>query len=322
MVKAAIALARAYDGESFLKIRQIAAEMAIPRSYTPQILDALIQSGLVESRAGKAGGYRLTRRPETITVLMVLEAGEGPLKSEKCALSDGPCRWESVCPMHEIMSTGIAKFRETMNGEFLSELASRDLLLERGELPDPTDPHLRRDPYREFPVFVSVEIEKPRLNLLAKLTHQEGDWLSTQMVDALKSAFDKTELDYLIARESLTEQRMDINLGLAHEEGSYIKIPVTFESDKMPLRLPQLVGSISLLSLDTKRTKLEISGRVDFDPMIFSGSQLLDLDDENKLHKELAILAKAILDSFIEILAEAFGTEDTTEAALAPTRGI
>lgn len=322
VIKAAIALARTYDGDSFLKLRQIAGEMAIPRSYTPQILDALIQNGLVESRAGKAGGYRLTKPPETITVLTVLEAGEGPLKSEKCALSDGPCRWESVCPMHELMATAIQNFREAINGEFLSELASRDLLLERGELPDPEEPHLRRDPFREFPVVASVEFEKTRLNLLSTISQQEGEWLSTLMVKAIESALGKTGLEYLIARVPLIDQRMNVNLGVAHERGAFIEIPVTFESDKRAFRLPQLVGNISLLSLDTNRTKLEVSGRVDFNPVIFSGSYLLSPDKEKTLHGELEILAKTMHECFVELLANTINSKNSPELTGAQTEAI
>jgi DNA-binding IscR family transcriptional regulator len=37
--------------------------MALPASYTPQVLRLLADAGLAEARAGRDGGYRLTRPP-------------------------------------------------------------------------------------------------------------------------------------------------------------------------------------------------------------------------------------------------------------------
>ncbi|TAN19936.1 MAG: Rrf2 family transcriptional regulator, partial [Actinomycetota bacterium] len=199
VVKAGIALARSYDRDGYVKVREIAAEMAIPRSYTPQILDALIQNGLVESRAGKTGGYRLIKDPATITVLELLEAGEGPLTPVNCALSNGPCRWDNVCPMHEVISTAVKGFRETMQAESLSSLASRDLLLERGELGLPENPHVRKDPAREFSVSASALIEVPRLDALSRLQLRDGEWLSAPMLSAARTVISREGLGYLFS---------------------------------------------------------------------------------------------------------------------------
>ena len=51
--------------------------MALPASYTPQVLRLLADAGLAEARAGRDGGYRLTRPPGEIPLLAVVEAAEG-----------------------------------------------------------------------------------------------------------------------------------------------------------------------------------------------------------------------------------------------------
>jgi Rrf2 family iron-sulfur cluster assembly transcriptional regulator len=99
---------------------------------------------LAESRAGKDGGYRLSRRPDSISVLEVVEAGEGPLKPQRCALGDGPCRWEAVCPMHEIWSAATKAMCDELASTTLANLAARDLALERGEHLEPADHPISR----------------------------------------------------------------------------------------------------------------------------------------------------------------------------------
>lgn len=299
VIKAGIALARSYDGDSYLKVRQIAAEMAIPRSYTPQILDALIQCRLVESRAGKTGGYRLTRNPETITVLELLEAGEGLLKSDSCALADGPCRWDNVCPMHEVMSTAVTRFRETMAGESLSDLASRDLLLERGELGLPSDPHVRKNRFKEFSVKNSTVIGLPRPAVLSKLQAGEGEWLSKPMLSAIREAISQESLEDLFSADVLQSAALDVNLGYVHEQGAYINIPVTFEGVKSRLEIPRFVGNLSLESIEESKTICEINGRFEFNLAISGGPGGPDPQTMSSLHIQLDLLAVRICDDFL-----------------------
>lgn len=50
----------------------------VSSSYLAKQLQALSRAGLVRSVQGKAGGYVLTRDPDSITVLDVVEAVDGP----------------------------------------------------------------------------------------------------------------------------------------------------------------------------------------------------------------------------------------------------
>lgn len=141
VVRSALCLARAYEGGSYRKIREVVAEMGVPHTFASQILGELVRAEIAVSRAGRDGGYRLALPPEKISVLDVVEAGEGPLHAERCALGDGPCRWESVCPLHETWLAATAALRETLAGVNLATLAARDEALESGVYPVPGDSH-------------------------------------------------------------------------------------------------------------------------------------------------------------------------------------
>ena len=69
-------LARKHDGQSVVRADDIAESEAIPPSFLAQILHELKRSGLVTSRRGKTGGWRLAQSPADINLLIIVEALE------------------------------------------------------------------------------------------------------------------------------------------------------------------------------------------------------------------------------------------------------
>jgi Rrf2 family transcriptional regulator, cysteine metabolism repressor len=75
---AIIALARHRPEEPPIRARVIAEGYHIPENYLAQILLQLKAAGLVYSTRGAAGGYRLARPAESISLGEVLTAIDGP----------------------------------------------------------------------------------------------------------------------------------------------------------------------------------------------------------------------------------------------------
>jgi Rrf2 family protein len=61
------------------QIADIAKEGNIPRKYLEQVLLDLKGAGLVESKKGQHGGYRLSRAPHEISLAQVVAAVQGDL---------------------------------------------------------------------------------------------------------------------------------------------------------------------------------------------------------------------------------------------------
>jgi Rrf2 family protein len=74
---AMLELAENYADTEPLQIRRIAEEHGIPQRFLVQILLQLKGVGLVASTRGAAGGYRLARSPQEISILEVLEVIDG-----------------------------------------------------------------------------------------------------------------------------------------------------------------------------------------------------------------------------------------------------
>lgn len=97
-VRAMIALAR--DGAELQSARTIAAEMAIPPRFLPQVMGDLARADLVEGVTGRSGGYRLAAAAADISLLTIVEAVEGTSRRETCVLRGGPCGRDGACAVH------------------------------------------------------------------------------------------------------------------------------------------------------------------------------------------------------------------------------
>jgi Rrf2 family protein len=147
VVRAAIYLARRHEGNgAYSKIREVSEAMDLPASYTPQLLGLLAKAGLAEAKAGRAGGYRLSRDPERIAMLEVIEAAEGHLSSRRCPLRGGPCHWDDVCAVHPTWVKVSEAIRATLADTSLAEVAAvdRELAAGAGVSPAPRRGHRPR----------------------------------------------------------------------------------------------------------------------------------------------------------------------------------
>ncbi len=77
--------------------RRVAASHNLPPELAAKVLQGLKKSGIVETRQGIRGGYRLARAPEEIPITDVIESVEGPLALVECMLEDGNCNLTSTC---------------------------------------------------------------------------------------------------------------------------------------------------------------------------------------------------------------------------------
>jgi predicted DNA-binding transcriptional regulator YafY len=78
----------------------------------------LAEAGLAEARAGRDGGYRLTRPPGQVPLLEVVEAAEGAFTLERCILRGGPCHWEQACAVHAAWSAAVQACRDSLRLRF------------------------------------------------------------------------------------------------------------------------------------------------------------------------------------------------------------
>jgi Rrf2 family protein len=84
-VRAAVHLATLAPDAAWAQASAIAEDQAIPRKFLEMILVQLRDHGIVESRRGAQGGYRLLRDPARVSLADLIRIVDGPLALTPCA---------------------------------------------------------------------------------------------------------------------------------------------------------------------------------------------------------------------------------------------
>ena len=97
---AVVVLVRLADDDEVQTSPAIAASTGIPEPTVAKVLKALASAGLVSSRRGARGGYRLERTLREIPVSTVIAAIDGPVALAACVEGSGlECEAEQQCPV-------------------------------------------------------------------------------------------------------------------------------------------------------------------------------------------------------------------------------
>jgi Rrf2 family protein len=94
---------------SLVKAADLAQRLGTTSGFVPQALAPLVRSGWVRSEPGPTGGYALDAELESISVLDVIEAIEGPTDTGRCVLAERVCGESGECALHAAWSTARAE---------------------------------------------------------------------------------------------------------------------------------------------------------------------------------------------------------------------
>lgn len=83
-------------------IDEIAKKMSTPRSFLAKILQRLVKAGVVKSFRGVKGGFQLAKKPSEISLLEVVEAIDGVLGMNICAVDKKRCSLSGTCCIHPV----------------------------------------------------------------------------------------------------------------------------------------------------------------------------------------------------------------------------
>jgi Rrf2 family protein len=108
-----------------LGLKQVAAATGLPWRYLEQIARPLRAAALVKGRAGRTGGYVLTRAPDRITLLDVLDATAGPMCLMACVDRPDSCERSSDCTSRQVWLAITTDIRDVLSRYTLCDLAKR-----------------------------------------------------------------------------------------------------------------------------------------------------------------------------------------------------
>src|SRR5437588_12734791 len=133
-LRALLVLGLNYD-QPLVRIQSISDEQNIPKRFLEQILNDLKSAGLVQSKRGVAGGYRLARKPEQIPLASVIRHIEGALAPVSCVserfYEKCSCPDEARCAIRSVMKEireAVVKIAERVT---IADLCERSRRLNR-----------------------------------------------------------------------------------------------------------------------------------------------------------------------------------------------
>jgi Rrf2 family iron-sulfur cluster assembly transcriptional regulator len=111
-------------------VDRIADALGAPRNYLGKTLNLLANRGLVEGVRGPAGGYRLRRPADEITVANLLVCLDEATDSRgTCLLGDRPCVAQEPCAAHErwvaTLEAAWNPFRTTTLADLIADVQSQ-----------------------------------------------------------------------------------------------------------------------------------------------------------------------------------------------------
>jgi Rrf2 family transcriptional regulator, cysteine metabolism repressor len=106
---------------SFIPLKKLTESVNLPYKFLSQIASELKAKGLIESKEGLGGGYRLTKTPQETSIGEVIRILEGETAPVSC-LRGKLCQRQATCPHKQIMVKLAAAVDATMNQYTLADL--------------------------------------------------------------------------------------------------------------------------------------------------------------------------------------------------------
>ena len=117
--------------------KEIAEAEGIPAPVLRKILQELVRMGLLDSRRGPGGGFRLARPAKRITLRDVVAAIDGLDQFQECAVGLERCSDDQPCPLHDNWKGLKNQFQAYLERTTLGEMAravqrKKELMRTRG----------------------------------------------------------------------------------------------------------------------------------------------------------------------------------------------
>jgi Rrf2 family protein len=125
-LQAVLYLASQSDRE-VIPAEEIAYKLYIPKEFVSKILQSLTESGIVNSRKGKSGGFAIAKDPKKIKLIDIVAAIDGLSIFSSCVLGFPQCNPENPCPLHDKWGKLRSKAYSMLSDETLDHFKEKTL---------------------------------------------------------------------------------------------------------------------------------------------------------------------------------------------------
>lgn len=87
--------------DEYVTVTNLSDEIDVPKEFLAKIFQKLAKHGILESRRGRGGGFRLSRPPGDINIYEIVELIDGPDPMSGCIFDGKTCHPDDPCPLHD-----------------------------------------------------------------------------------------------------------------------------------------------------------------------------------------------------------------------------
>lgn len=107
---------------SIQSLSSLALSLKVSSSYLSQIAKSLQLAGLIKSKEGVGGGYFLSRRPSSISILEVLESLSGEIKIRCSHTKNKNCPHLKSCQLKSMWPVVLSDIKKSLAKRSLASL--------------------------------------------------------------------------------------------------------------------------------------------------------------------------------------------------------
>jgi Rrf2 family protein len=115
--------ALAKNPEKLSSLKSISTQYHLPYKFIGQVAAALLEAGLIVSKEGATGGYRLAKAAEKISLHEVMEVLDGPVVKVDC-LRGKQCLRQGTCGHKQVLSAISEALTESLANRTVADLVA------------------------------------------------------------------------------------------------------------------------------------------------------------------------------------------------------
>ena len=113
------------NGKGRVSLPELAHATGAPESFLSKVLQALAHAGLISSRRGQLGGFRISTRGRAASMRDVIEAIDGTICLNVCLVPGRSCSRKLHCPAHPVWIKAQQAMLAVLSATSVSELAAQ-----------------------------------------------------------------------------------------------------------------------------------------------------------------------------------------------------
>ncbi len=121
-IRAFVYLASVPKGK-YAMVKTIAEDSGIPAHFLAKILQQMARKGFLRSSKGPTGGFCLSRDPDEITLLEIVEAIDGLADYQRCPSGLDQCDDQAPCGMHDSWKELRSRIMEYLESTTIGDVA-------------------------------------------------------------------------------------------------------------------------------------------------------------------------------------------------------